>query len=189
MSHKITEDTPMTAAQARFVSEYLVDLNGTQAAIRAGYSARRADRTAVDLLAKPNVAKAVREAMAARQQRTEVTQDMVVAELARVAFGDPRRVMKWGPGGVELKDSEKLTADEAALVSEVRETRTKEGGSLGLKTCDKLKALELLGRHLAMFTDKVDANVKGELDVKTMSDGELSGAFCALVGSTVGRPQ
>ncbi len=84
---------PLNDRQARFVAEYLVDLNATQAAIRAGYSPPSARTQAADLLPNPNLAAAIAEAQAARGRRTEVTADRVVLELARVAFGDPRRVM------------------------------------------------------------------------------------------------
>jgi hypothetical protein len=74
-----------------------------------------------------------------------------VLELARVAFGDPRRVMSWGPGGVRLRPSAELADEEAAIVAEMGETTTKEGGSLRLKTVDKLSALRLLAQHLGML--------------------------------------
>ena len=105
--------------QARFVAEYLLDLNATQAAIRAGYSAATASQIGARLLANVKVAAAIAEAQAARSRRTEVTADRVVLELARVAFGDPRRVMSWGPGGVRLRPSAELADEEAAIVAEV----------------------------------------------------------------------
>src|SRR3954451_9113993 len=142
--------------QARFVAEYLVDLNATQAAIRAGYSAATANQISARLLANVSIAAAITEAQAARSRRTEVTADRVVLELARVAFGDPRRGMSWGPGGVKLRPSAELADEEAAIVAEVGETTTKEGGTLRVKTVDKLGALRLLGQHLGMFGEKVD---------------------------------
>ena len=147
---------PLNDRQARFVAEYLLDLNATQAAVRAGYSPQSARTQAADLLTNPNIAAAIAEAQAARGRRTEVTADRVVLELARVAFGDPRRVMSWGPGGVRLRPSAELADEEAAIVAEVGETTTKEGGSLRVKTVDKLGALRLLGRHLGMFGEKAD---------------------------------
>ena len=96
---------PLNDRQCRFVAEYLVDLNATQAAIRSGYSAATANQIGARLLANVKVAAAIAEAQAARSRRTEVTADRVVLELARVAFGDPRRVMSWGPGGVKLRPS------------------------------------------------------------------------------------
>src|SRR3954451_17386762 len=144
--------------QRRFVEHYLVDLNATpaptRAAIRAGYSAATASEQASRLLANVKVAAAIAEARAARSRRTEVTADRVVLELARVAFGDPRRVMSWGPGGVKLRPSAELADEEAAIVAEVGETTTKDGGSLKLKTVDKLGALRLLGQHLGLFLER-----------------------------------
>jgi hypothetical protein len=105
------------------------------------------------MITNDNIAAAIAKAQAARGRRTEVTADRVVLELARVAFGDPRRVMSWGPGGVRLRPSAELADEEAAIVAEVGETTTKDGGSLRLKTVDKLGALRLLGQHLGMFGD------------------------------------
>src|SRR3954464_14983233 len=144
---------PLNDRQACFVAEYLVDLNATQAAIRAGYSARTANEQAARLLANVSVAAAIAEAQAGRSRRAEVTQDRVVLELARVAFGDPRRIMSWGPGGVTLRPSEALTDEEAAVVAEASQTVTENGAAVRLKVCDKLGALRLLGQHLGMFGD------------------------------------
>ena len=152
----------LTPKQRKFVAEYLVDLNATRAAIRAGYSAKTADRIGPELLGKTCVREAVEAAQKRREKRTEITQDRVLNELARVAFGNSRAVMSWGPGGLVLRDSAELTEDEAALVSEVRETTTKDGGSMALKTHDKMKALELLGKHLGMFDKKQEDQSGGD---------------------------
>lgn len=151
----------LTSKQQRFVDEYLIDLNATQAAIRAGYSPRRANCMGFENMRKPAIAAAIQAGMAKRLARTEVTQDAIIKELAKVAFYDPRSVMSWGPRGMVLKPSDQLTDDQAACVSEVSETTSATGGSLKLKTNDKLKALELLGRHLGMFTDKTELTGAG----------------------------
>jgi phage terminase small subunit len=166
---------PLNERQVRFVAEYLLDLNATQAAVRAGYSPQSARTQAADLLTNPNIAAAIAEARAARSRRTEVTADRVVLELARVAFGDPRRVMSWGPGGVKLRPSAELADEEAAIVAEVGETTTKEGGSLRVKTVDKLGALRLLGQHLRMVGD-------GKLAVTVAAAPELDGLQAVLLG-------
>ncbi len=153
----------LTDKQAVFVAEYLVDLNATQAAIRAGYSVKSAARIGVELLNKTQVREAIAANQAKRAQRVEITADRVVSELARIAFADPRDLMEWGPSGVKLKDSADLTKEQAASVAEVSETTTKDGGSLKLKKHDKVKALELLGRHMGMFKDKVETEVSGGL--------------------------
>ena len=153
----------LTDKQAAFVAEYLVDLNATQAAIRAGYSERTAYRIGAELLQKTSVAEAIAAGQAKRAQRVEITADRVVAELAKIAFADPRDLMEWGPDGVKLKASADLNEEQAASVAEVSETTTKDGGSLKLKKHDKVKALELLGRHMGMFKDKVENEISGGL--------------------------
>lgn len=155
----------LTDRQAAFVAEYLVDLNATQAAIRAGYSDRTAYSVGQRLLKNVEVQKAVADAKAKRIQRVEITADRVVAELARIAFADPRDLMEWGPDGVKFKASIDLTEEQAASVAEVSETATKDGGVLRLKKHDKVKALELLGRHMGMFKDKVETEVSGGLEL------------------------
>ncbi len=142
----------MTPRQRRFVEEYLVDLNATGAAKRAGYSARSARNRGYRLLQNPAVAAAVARAQDKRAARTQVSADRVVTELAKVAFGDPRRLLSWGPDGVVLRDSSELTEAEAALVSEVSETRTAAGGGTRkVKLHCKLTALNALGKHLGLF--------------------------------------
>ena len=76
----------LTEKQQRFVEEYLIDLNATQAAIRAGYSVNSARDIGCENLAKPNIQEAIAKEMADRSKRTGVNQDRVVLELARIAF-------------------------------------------------------------------------------------------------------
>ena len=155
--------------QATFVQEYLIDLNATQAAIRAGYSPGSAARYAVELLNKTHVAEAIKKAMQERNQRVEISQDRILEELARIAFGDLRDAVTWGKEGVKLKESAELTEDQAAAISEVGETVTKEGGSTRIKRHDKVKAIELLMRHKGMLNDKL--NLSGELNVSALGKG------------------
>ncbi len=171
----------LTAKQERFVEEYLIDLNATQAAIRAGYSEKTAKQTGCENLSKPDIAEAIAEAQKERSQRTSVTQDMVVEELAKVGFSDIRKVARWGrspvdedsdnadPNGlgvypVELVPSELIDDDTAASVAEVSLTQT----GIKVKTYDKLGALEKLGKHLGMFTEKVEHS--GEVRVRTLAE-------------------
>ncbi len=141
----------MTPKQKRFIEEYLIDLNATAAAKRAGYSKRSANHYGWRLLRHPAVIAAIEKAQAARAERTRVTADKVVKELAKVAFGDPRRLLSWGPGGVVLRESSELSEADAALVSEISETRNAAGGSRRVKLRCKLAALTALGRHLGLF--------------------------------------
>jgi phage terminase small subunit len=125
---------------------------------------------------------AIRAAQAKQSARTEITADRVVKELARIAFVDTRQVFTWGPNGVTLRDSSELTDDEAAVVSEVSETTTESGGTIKVKRFDKLKALELLGKHLGMFVERKEISgpnggaVKAEVtDGLTVDQIDLSG--------------
>ena len=132
----------------------MVSLNATQAAIRAKYSEKTAKEQGARLLTNVHVSAAIEKAMEKRSKKTEITQERVVVELARIAFGDLRGVVTWGPSGVAFKNSAEISDDDAAAISEVSETVTKEGGTQRIKRHDKVKALELLGKHLGMFKDQ-----------------------------------
>jgi phage terminase small subunit len=193
----MSEDGKLAPKRRRFVEEYLIDLNATQAAIRAGYSKKTAGSKGEQLLKIVEIQNAVNAALAERSKRTEVTADRVVQELARIAFVDFRQIATWGPGGgVVLISSDELTDDEAAIVAEVSETTTETGGSLRIKRYDKIKALELLGKHLGMFVDRKEiSGPNGESiainqqkpDLSKLTDEELIAydAICAkLDGET-----
>lgn len=153
----------LTAKQALFVSEYLLDLNATQAAIRAGYSKKTAKEIGYENLTKLHIAAAISKKFDARVERTEVTQDAVVAELARIAFADIRDLFEWDEERVAYVPSGNLTADQAAAIAGV-EAKTvrftdKDGNQterieLKLKTCDKIGALRELGKHLGVFVSR-----------------------------------
>lgn len=145
----------LTPKQARFVEEYLVDLNGAAAVRRAGYKHKRPDALAYDLLRKQEICDALNAAQRERSARTGITADRVLKEIARVAFADPRQVMSWGPNGVALRDSKELSDDQAAAVAEVSETWTDNGGgSRKVKLHDKVAALEKLARHVGLYEEK-----------------------------------
>ena len=150
----------LTPKQKRFVSEYLIDLNATQAAIRAGYSQKTAHSIGQENLTKPEIMQELEKAMQKRQQRTEITQDRVLQEYARLAFFDPRKL--FDSDGTP-KPIEALDDDTAAALSglEVREefegageNRTFVGYTKKYKLANKLGALDSLARHLDMFDGK-----------------------------------
>ena len=161
---------PLTPKQAAFVREYLIDLNATQAAIRAGYSPASASFTGWDNLRKPAIAAAVARAQQERIWRTEVTQDRVVRELAAIGFSDMGHYASWGSGGVVLNESEELTEEQTRAVAEVSETVTKEGGTIRFKLHDKRAALRDLGQHLGMYTEKVEHSGRVELDLRAVAE-------------------
>jgi len=148
----------------QFCREYLIDNNGLQAATRAGYAPGRSSAVAASrLLTDVNVRSRIDELRKRAIEKSGVTPERVLQELARIAFSDPRSVMEWGPNGVKLKPSSELTDDEAAAVAEVGETTTKDGGSLRVKMVDKLGALDKIGRHLGMFQDRLE--LTGQVDL------------------------
>lgn len=158
----------LTEKQQRFVDEYLIDLNATQAAIRAGYSAKNADKIGSELLGKTRVAEAISEKMAERSKRTGVNQDRIVLELAKIAFVNVADMID--PENVTIKAG--ATADDTAAIQSVKvkviPTKEGEGVECEIRLNDKLKALELLGKHLGMWNDKLDVN----LNVPVVISGE-----------------
>lgn len=142
----------------RFVEEYLIDLNGTQAAIRAGYSPKTAQEQSSRLLSNVMVQEAISKAMAARSRRTGVNQDRVVLELAKLAFVKMTDVVD-SNGRIR----EDATDDDLSCIESIKykESDNEFGGSVEreVKIGSKLKALELLGKHLGMWNDKLDVNV------------------------------
>jgi phage terminase small subunit len=170
----------MTPKQQRFVKEYLIDLNATQAAIRSGYSKRTANEQGARLLANASVKAAIDRGMKKIAERCDITAEKVLREISLVAFANMKTFTKWGPSGVEIMDSGGLTKDQSAAIAEVSETVTKEGGSKRVKLHDKLKALELLGKHLILFTDK--------LEVKDMTPTEVEEEVIVTRRSEVESP-
>lgn len=169
-------DDEITPKQALFVHEYLVDLNGTQAAIRAGYSkdTNSAGAQASTLLRNPKIAALIKRFMDARVARLGVTKDWVIQRLAQIAEVDMSDLAEWGGSSVKLKESTELSAAARASVQEVVETTTKEGGSLKIKQFDKLAALRLLGQELGMFTEKSEVALSVEQrPAQNLSDEEL----------------
>lgn len=148
----------LTEKQQRFVDEYLIDLNATQAAIRAGYSAKTANEQGCQNLAKLNISQAISERMAKRSKRTGVNQDRVVQELAKVAFIKMTDVVDQNG---KIKDS--ASEDDLSCIESIKykHSDTDSGYSVEreVKIASKLKALELLGKHLGMWNDKLDVNV------------------------------
>lgn len=151
----------MTKKQKLFIEEYLIDLNATQAAIRAGYSPDTAYSIGQENLKKPEIKARIDKAMAERSRRTGVSADRVIMELAKIAFVNATSVID--PETATVKDTA-LPEDTAAIQSVKVKTFGEDGLEREIKMADKLKALELLGKHLGMFKDKVE--VSGNLNAE-----------------------
>jgi len=158
----------LTDKQKRFIEEYLIDLNATQAAIRAGYSPKTAHEQGAQLLAKLSIRSEIDKAIAERSKRTGITQDRILRELAKVAFVNAADVINLD----EAKIHDNIDRDDTAAIAsvKVKTIPTEEGDIVEreVKTYDKLKALELLGKHLGMFTDKI--SISGDMGVKIVDD-------------------
>jgi phage terminase small subunit len=142
----------LTAKRRRFVEEYLVDLNGTQAAIRAGYSKRSAGQTAGELLKKPEIANEIQKAKQERSKRTNITQDEVLEMLAEMARADIRDYMDWDETLARFIPKADMKAP-TRLIQSIKSTQTKDGGSCEIKLYSRNDAIEKLMRHLGMFDE------------------------------------
>lgn len=179
LCQKGADCTALTDKQKRFCEEYLIDLNATQAAIRAGYSPKTAEQTASRLLRNVKVQEYIAKRQKELSRSTEITQERVIKELALIAFSNNadyahvvEKKMQVEAGGalVDVLDkdgkpvmyrtvepvlTEELTEEQKRALAVIKNGRD----GLEVKSCDKVKALELLGKHLGIFTDKIEANV------------------------------
>lgn len=154
----------LTDKQARFVDEYMVDLNATQAAIRAGYSPKTAGDIGRQLLRKTPVALAIAERQRALSERTGVTAERVIEELAKIGFANMLDYMRSNSDGDPYLDFSQLTREQAAALAEVTVEDFKDGRGedardvrrVKFKLHDKRAALVDLGKHLGLFKERVE---------------------------------
>jgi phage terminase small subunit len=168
----MADSTPkLTPKQQRFVQEYLIDLNATQAAIRAGYSKDTAKDIGCENLAKPNIQEAIQDAMEKRGKKTEITAERVLQELSKIAFSDLNKFVEVDENGkITVKDSSQL---DGTVLSEISESITQNGRTRKVKLHDKMKALELIGRHLAMFTDRQEIKIDKSVEENEKAVNQL----------------
>ena len=141
--------------QKRFISEYIIDLNAKQAAIRAGYSPKTAEVQASRLLSLVKVQTEITKAMEDREKRTGITQDRVLAELSAIAFAKATDYVEVD-GFVKIKPTAGLTDEQKSAIAGIK----KGANGIEIKLVDKTKALEMLSRHLGLFNDKLNVNVE-----------------------------
>ena len=180
----VTSEDGLTDKQRQFIAEYLIDFNATQAAIRAGYSENCPSEIGYENLSKPLIQRAIQEAMDKRAKRTEITQDRVLAELAKIGFANMQNYMRANADGDPYLDFSALTEDQAAALSEVtvedytegRGEASREVKRVKFKLCDKRAALVDIGRHLGMFPNNGRIELTGADGgpILTKSADELS---------------
>ena len=166
----------LTAKQQRFCDEYLIDLNATQAAIRAGYSPKGMNKRVSRMMANEGIQADIKERQKELEERTEITQDSVLHELALIAFAkasdyarvvekdamvevDGNMVPVLDEDGNQVKYrtvepilTDELTEDQKKAIAVIKKGRD----GFEIKPYSKIQALELLGKHLGMFTEKVE---------------------------------
>lgn len=147
------------------MEEYLIDLNATQAAIRAGYSPKTADRQGARMLGFVGVSDAINKALADRSKRNVVDQNRILEELAAIAFSDITGIVRFENGKMIIEETANLTDNQRRAILEMSESITDSGKTRKVKLHDKLRALEMLGKHLSMFRDRMDININNVADL------------------------
>lgn len=164
----------MTVKRHRFVAEYLVDLNATQAAIRAGYAKKGAKDQAYQLMQMPEVAEAIKAAMEERSKRLQVDADYVLQRLTEIDRLDLADIFDL--------DGKLMPIRQWPLIwrQMVKEVDMKTGK---VKFHDKLRALELIGKHVNVNAFREQVNHTGDINFTDMTDEELERRIAKLSGN------
>ena len=163
----------LTHKQTMFVKEYLCDLNATQAAIRAGYSVKRAEFTGSDLVRNRKVAEVIQEAMDRRSAKTEITADRVLREVSHMALYDPADI-----AGANISGPQDIPSLPEGVRRAIIGWSWDKQGNFILKLSPKTPSLELLGRHLMIWRDV--GSKDNPLTMDSLSDEEIDARLSAL---------
>jgi len=169
----------LTDRERVFVREYLVDLNGTAAAIRAGYAPNSAAKHTHRVFNRPRVKAAIEAAMATRARALEITAENVLREIALLGFANMMDYFTPQEDGTAYVDLSRLTREQAAAITEVQVEEFVSGrGAAGrevrrvkIKLADKKGYLELIGKHLGMFTQRHEHTGKDGGPIETNDIG------------------
>lgn len=171
----------MTAAKKKrqtkrekFVEEYLIDLNATQAAIRAGYSAKTAQTISSELMTFPEITAAIQAAKLARSAETKVTAVRVVEEMAAIAFADPGDILDFSGPTLHLKPTDQISERARRSISSIKVKRQSEGFGenaseveiIEFRFWDKNAALGQLAKHTGAVKDKFE--LEGDLTLNVV---------------------
>ena len=174
-----------TPKQQRFIEEYPVDFNGTQAAIRAKYSKKTAGQAATRLLKNVHIQAAIQKRVGKLTAKADVSVERILAELSKVGFSNLHDYIRITSDGDPYVDLSEITEDQAAALQEItvedfidgRGDNARDVRKIKIKTLDKLSALDKLGKYLGMFVDRV--RLEGELKItkiqRTIVDPKTSG--------------
>ncbi len=172
---KTSSESKLNRRQLMFVTEYLVDLDATKAAIRAGYSKRSARQIGAGNMSKAYIRAVIDAEIEERKKRITVTGDMVIAELALIAFAGMKDFVEIDEcGAVRALPLGTLVEGKDRIIRKVREKRSIKSTSEGdqildsiyeFELCDKVKSLELLARHLGLLHDKTEVDLKQPVQI------------------------
>lgn len=154
---------PLNPRQQRFIDEYLVDLNGTQAVLRSGYGAKNAKSAGVianRLLADARVAAEIQKRLAGIKEELKLTRERVINELATIAFARATDFATIESGIVKAKDTALIQRDKLPAIAEIKETMY----GVSVKLHDKVRALELLGKYMSIFDGNAAGNDVEDLE-------------------------
>ena len=170
-------DRPLTNKQQRFVEEYLIDCNATQAAIRAGYAKSGAHVNGHKLLRNDKILPFILAKQKELAAQCNVESKSVIEEIKKLAFANMKDYISVGPDGKPEIDLSTMTRDQAAALSEVtnRTTTTKDGGSehYGIKFHSKDGALEKLCKHLGLYKDpEIETKIELKIVMYGVDDGD-----------------
>lgn len=158
----------LTNKQARFCNEYMTDFNATQAAIRAGYSQKTAAQAGCSLLTKPNIKEKITLTTNEMAGDNLATVNRIISELCGIAFTRVTDVVSISPGGVaSVNPIDELTDSQQRAIESISQTQF----GVKIKMHDKVRAIELLGRHLGMWVEKIEIDTKSPFD--DFTDEEL----------------
>lgn len=151
-----------------FCQEYVIDFNGTRSARDAGFGPKSARTKASQILAEINVQKRIAELLKNRSERTKITQDMVLQELALCGFSDFKDYGKINDkGNLEFFPFRDVGEDKTRAIESMKQVDTQTGRSISMKLHGKVRPLELIGKHLGMFADTHNLNLTGNITVIT----------------------
>lgn len=166
---KQAKEHALSYKEEMFVLEYLKDFNGTQAVLRAGYKTKSLPTAGIiahENLKKAKIREKIEEVLQSRREALGINQERVLRELEYIAFARMKSYVKIKGGAMRLIDTDDLEPGADAAIQAYAETTTQHGGSTAIKLYDKVRALELLSKHLKLFDESAPKDSE-EKDAET----------------------
>ncbi len=181
----MTKTNRLTTKQLLFCKEYLIDKNATNAAIRAGYSKKTARAIGYENLTKPVIMHEIEKNLKKITDKIEISAERVLTEISRLAFANIENYVKINSDGTASIDFSTMTSEQAAALQSIEtETFADSDGNSRIKTkfklADKRTSLDLLGKHLKLFSDKVLHEHKGSVEIKSDLSGKTKEELTTL---------